>query len=161
METNNNTTLTLDPWFVTGFCDGEAAFTFSKAKNGNPTPYFSVKLTASDGTLLNKLKNYFGVGKVYACKPRAPTTNSGWTKAAVYYRVANKSGYKVIIKHFDTYPLQGKKAQQYDIWKRMVEHKASCNRKPDLTVLQKLTTELSSLATAKQPWIDVVPLTTM
>lgn len=66
----------LDPWYVTGFTDGEGCFTLSIAvlpqvsTNQNKTrlqvnPIFSIHLHSKDIFLLESIKDYFGVGTIY------------------------------------------------------------------------------------------------
>ena len=61
----------VNPFYVTGFCDGEACFTVhiykdTRLKNGyNIVPLFSIGLHNKDIKLLNKIKTFFKeVGKL-------------------------------------------------------------------------------------------------
>jgi hypothetical protein len=136
----------LDPWYVTGFCEGEAAFTYSRA-GGSFAVAFSIKLREDNKKLLEEIWEYFEyVGKIYYCKPAEPRERSGATKASACYRVTMAEELAIIASHFDKYPLHGeKKRQAFEIWKKMVTHKLENYRNINYDVLRKLAQELSSL----------------
>lgn len=134
----------LNPWYVTGFCEGEAAFTYSKGGKGLVL-YFAIKTSADDTDLICRIRDFFGVGEIYKVKPRLPGAYSGFTKAAVYYRVNRTSHLESIVKHFDKYPLTGKKYTAYQVWKKMVLAKKNF-RRPEIVKLQELASSLSELS---------------
>src|SRR2546425_126520 len=69
METLSKTAL-LDPWYVTGFVDGEGSFTYSRAGR-NVLPFFAIKLTVEDVGILESIQEFFdGIGKIYHILPR-------------------------------------------------------------------------------------------
>ena len=140
----------LDPWFVTGFCEGEASFTYS-GRGSHTALYFAIKLTKSDEDLLHSISSFFKVGCIYEVKARAPRHNSGYTKSALYYRTTKVSDLQVIVDHFERYPLQGEKKKRYEIWKEMVLLKAQF-RQYDRNKLLSLAKELSSLSPRNLPW---------
>jgi len=110
----------LDPWFVSGFCDGEAAFTFSRSGQGFSL-YFSVRQREDNIAIVHALQNYFGgVGKIYLGKEQFPTKNSGHSKPTAYFRVCKQDDLLRIVEHFDKFPLQSKKQEVYTVWKDMV-----------------------------------------
>jgi hypothetical protein len=142
---------TLDPWFVTGFVDGEGTFTYSRS-GGQMGLYFAVKLTADDTPILKTLQKFFGgIGKIYRVVARVPRSNSGYTRTASYYRVTRHEELRKIVEHFDRYPLQSNKARSYRVWREMVFIKHAF-RKPDRDRLNQLAEELSALSTRNQPW---------
>jgi hypothetical protein len=109
----------LDPWFVTGFCDGEAAFTFSRSGDVFAL-YFSICQREDNRKVLEKVQNYFGgKGKIYIRKEQLPTRNSGHTKPNAYYRICKQGELMHVIEHFDKFPLQSKKIEVYNIWREM------------------------------------------
>jgi hypothetical protein len=142
----------LDPWFVTGFVDGEGAFTYSRSGR-QIALYFAVKLTAADRPILEELQSYFGgAGRIYSVLPRAaPTPRSGFSKAASYYRVTRRDELPRIVDHFDRFPLRTTKRVQYEIWRRMVALKQEF-RSSDREALAELALELSAASTRNQPW---------
>lgn len=135
--------LPLNPWYVTGFTDGEGAFTYSRSGKAIAL-YFAIKLNFEDRELLYTIKDFFSVGKIYIGKPAKPGRYSGHTRTYFYYRVSKIRELKRIIEHFDKYPLIGKKLKSYNIWKQMVAAKTKY-RKPNRTELEMLAGQLSSL----------------
>ena len=119
----NKTNTLLNPWFVTGFSDGEAAFTFSRSGDMFAL-YFSITQREDNKAIVEKIQSYFdGVGKIYSKKEILPTKNSGHTKPAAYYRVCRQNELMRIIEHFDRFPLQSKKQEVYQIWREMAIEK--------------------------------------
>ena len=61
----------LNPYFVTGFCDGESSFVVTFMKSSNHRTgwrlklVFSISLHNKDRAILERIQNYFGVGKIY------------------------------------------------------------------------------------------------
>ena len=108
----NNKNTRLNPFFVTGFSDGEACFHLaigknSKYKNGYyVNPGFSIVLHKKDKLLLEKFKEYFGgIG----------TLNI--RKNFVQFRVFSIEDLNIIITHFEQYPLITKKQVDYMLFK--------------------------------------------
>jgi hypothetical protein len=134
----------LDPWYVTGFVEGDGAFTFSRSGR-QLALYFAVKLTGAEGSLLDAIRDFFGGrGAIYHVKARAaPTPSSGHTKDAAYYRVCRREDLERIVEHFDQYPLRGTKRRSYEIWRQMVVLKRDF-RKPPREELDQLATQLSA-----------------
>ena len=136
----------LNPWYVTGFCDGEAAFTYSRA-GGLFAIYFGIKQREDNKQIIEDIKEYFNhVGVLYHAKEASPTKNSGLTKASVYYRVTRSDELTEITDHFDKYPLKSKKKlEAYKIWREMVIHKLENYRNTNYDNLRALAEKLSSL----------------
>ena len=134
----------IDPWYVTGFCDGESTFTYSRSNN-SLSLYFAIKLNVDDRELLYKIKDFFGVGKMYVGRPIPPRRYSGHTRTHFYYRVSRIKDLDRIIEHFTKYPLVGKKAKSFAVWKEMVNEKKSSYRKPQREKLNELASKLSFL----------------
>ena len=137
----------LTPWYVTGFCDGEAAFTYSRS-GGTFILYFSVKQREGNSILVEKIREFFRfTGSIYKVKQatlKRPNKNSGPT---TYFRVTKANELKVIVDHFDKYPLQSKKQQVYMIWREMVLHKIGNYRSADYGKMKALAEKLSGLNT--------------
>jgi len=142
-ETFSRGTQRLDPWYVTGFVEGEGAFTFSRSGK-QMAMYFAIKLTGADKAILEDIRTFFGVGAIYRVVARAaPTPASGHTKEAAYFRVSRRDDLERVLEHFDSYPLRGIKARSYDIWRQMVVLKREF-RKPQREQLEQLAAELSA-----------------
>ncbi|MCD5397618.1 LAGLIDADG family homing endonuclease [candidate division NPL-UPA2 bacterium] len=133
----------LDPWFVTGFCVGEASFTYSRTGRGINL-YFSLKQKEGDRELVEKIGGFFGVGKIYAVKAAPSRARGGFTRPSAYYRVCKILELERVAEHFDKYPLVGKKADSYRVWKKMFLLKRKF-RRPDFDRLQELASQLSDL----------------
>lgn len=95
LEFNN-----LNPYYVTGFTDGEGCFLinikpFSKMKTGYSVELvFKIALHLNDKLLLEKIKSFFGVGTITVR-----------TDGYIQYRVSSLKELELIINHFDNYPL--------------------------------------------------------
>jgi LAGLIDADG endonuclease len=141
----------LDPWYVTGFAEGDGAFTYSRSGR-QLALYFAIKLPEADRELLANLQDFFhGAGRIYRVVPRLPRERSGFTKTAAYYRVCRREDLERIVAHFDRYPLRGAKAASYRIWRRMVVLKRDF-RRPDRALLDALAARLSSTSPRNAPW---------
>lgn len=136
----------LNPWYVTGFCDGEAAFTYCRS-GGTFGLYFAIKQREDNRQIVEDIQDYFKyVGNIYLNKEALPTKNSGLSKPAAYYRVTRIAELKVIIDHFDKFPLQSKKKlASYQVWREMVIHKLENYRNIDYDKLRALAERLSGL----------------
>ncbi|MCD5401520.1 LAGLIDADG family homing endonuclease [candidate division NPL-UPA2 bacterium] len=133
----------LDPWFVTGFCNGEASFTYSRTGRGINL-YFSLKQREGGKEVVEKIRLFFRAGKIYPVKTTLPGPHSGPTQRSAYYRICRISELERVIKHFDRYPLVGKKAASYQVWREMFLLKRKF-RQPDFDKLQELALQLSGL----------------
>lgn len=116
--TQSDIKLTMDPWFVTGFTDGEGCFIVSIIKDNKyklgwrVICRFEISLNNKDLDLLKKIKSYFGVGNIYF---------TGKDNTSIQYRIESASDLVVIINHFDKYPLITKKLGDYLLFKQAFE----------------------------------------
>lgn len=137
----------LTPWYVTGFCDGEAIFTYSRC-GGSFGLYFAIRQREDNSQIVEEIRKFFNyIGYIYRGKETAPHKgNVGFTKPYAYYRVTKISELKIVVAHFDKYPLQSKKKfEAYNIWRQMVIHKLENYRDIDYNLLHSLAQKLSSL----------------
>lgn len=136
----------LDPWYITGFCDGEAAFTYSRA-GGSLALYFGVKQREDNRQIIDAIREFFNyVGKIYYHVGSKGGSKNGFTQPSSYYRVNKIDELKRIIEHFDIYSLQSqKKHEAYLIWRQMVMYKADNYRNIDYNILRDLAAKLSNL----------------
>ena len=116
--TLNSKTITsnLNPWFITGLCDGECCFYVGIQKN-NKSKYgwtveliFTITLHKKDEDILEQIKNYFGVGYI---------TKHG--KNTLQYRVKSIRDLKFIVEHFEKYPLITQKLGDYYLFKMVFD----------------------------------------
>jgi len=107
----------LNPWFVTGFTDGEGSFMIRVRKNAKYRTgfvvevYFLMDLHKKDLNILQEIQAYFGgVGKI-----REDVNDK------VKFRVESlKDIVKEIIPHFDKYPLITQKLADYLLFRDVV-----------------------------------------
>jgi hypothetical protein len=111
--TENNT---LNPYYVTGFTDAEGSFLINiQSRPGLKLDYsislsFKLKLHSKDKELLERILNFFNVGKIY-------TRKDGY----IEYIVNSMKDMEVIINHFNNYPLITQKFSDYKIFKLVFE----------------------------------------
>ena len=106
----------LNPWLVTGLVDAEGSFSLGLYKNNKyKTGYqvqliFKITLHNKDIDLLNQLLDYYGVGNI---KKHGETT--------LEYYVKSYKDLKVIIAHFDKYPLITQKQADCLLFKQALD----------------------------------------
>ena len=106
----------LNGYYVTGFCDGEASFSIPFQKNLKSTlgwstrAVFQIGVHERDRIILELIKQYFGVGEIFK-----------QDKNAYQYRVTSvKDLINVIIPHFSNYPLITQKLIDFELFKQAV-----------------------------------------
>jgi hypothetical protein len=106
----------LNPWYITGFSDGEACFHVSLKKSSDfktgwrVQASYQIALHSKDKPLLELICAHFGVGSVI---PKGKDKHQ--------YRVFSLADLKVIISHFDKYPLISQKRADFELFKEIVE----------------------------------------
>lgn len=113
----------VNPYYITGLVDGEGSFTYSKNTNGKVYPYFAIKLNIADLPLLEKVREFFGgMGTIYKSPPRTYRLNdSTYTSGAMAnLKIFRKDELLKLVWHFLEYPLEGKKAAAFQVWKEIV-----------------------------------------
>jgi hypothetical protein len=114
-EFSSASTNELNPYYITGFTDGEGCFFVgvspdSKSKTGyRVKANFQIGLHLKDLALLEQIQLFFGVGKI-----------SKLGAESVQFRVYALEDLKVIIHHFDKYPLLTNKQSDYLLFKEVV-----------------------------------------
>jgi hypothetical protein len=135
----------LNPWYVTGFADGEAIFTYSKTA-GSFCLYFSIKQRESNRQIVEDIQRFFNVGRIYKEKDPGNSSKNGATQPYAYYRVTKISELQVIVGHFDKFPLRSqKKLEAYMAWREMVMHKKNNYRRANYEYLSTLAQRISGL----------------
>lgn len=137
----------MNPYYITGLCEGEASFTYGQIATGI-RPRFVLSLTYSDKELVEKVFNFFKIGKIYYGRAGKRNSNCGYTEPKSMYCVVNPEDLEIIISHFDVYNLTGKKARSYQVWKKIVE--ARRLKLPKETQID-LAKSLSALSTKGRP----------
>lgn len=107
----------LDPYWITGFCDGEACFSLginkkSASKVGwGVIPDFRIHLHIKDVLVLRIIRLFFGVGIIYEYEK---------SNTAVYVVRSLQDITNIILPHFDKYPLITQKKADYLLFKQAV-----------------------------------------
>ena len=106
----------LDPWFLTGFIDGEGSFIIKTTRSltscWSVIPVLQIELHHRDEGLLKQIQAYFGgVGLI----------RKWGTRNVCSYTVSSIDHLtKVIIPHFDRYPLITQKISDYMLWRQVI-----------------------------------------
>ena len=115
-EFSSASTNELNPYYVTGFTDGEGCFFVGispgpKHKIGHRVKAtFQIGLHIKDKALLEQIQLFFGVGQI-----------SKLGAESVQFRVSALEDLKVIINHFDKYSLLTNKQSDYLLFKQVVK----------------------------------------
>ena len=94
----------LHPLWISGFVTGEGSFHVSINSINQVFPVFSIGLLIKDQLLLEKIQEYFSFGRVYL---------SGNTAQIKIFKLVDLLS---IINHFNSYPLEGFKLYNYNLW---------------------------------------------
>lgn len=119
---------TLNPWYVTGLVDGEGYFSVMTniGGRGGIGLKFGMKLRADDKELLDNIRNFFKCGKIYLGSNGSEILRDKHyrrnAKPAYQYEIFRKEDIEnIVIPFFDNYPLQGKKQNDFLIWREIAE----------------------------------------
>ena len=114
-------------WWLTGFTDGEGCFSLWKAWNRGQAEkawrsVFVIGLRADDEPVLQEIRAYWGdIGRIHLWPSYAPASSNA--KPTVDYRISSVEDLcRVVIPHFEQYPLRSKKQRDFAIWKQGTEH---------------------------------------
>lgn len=108
----------LNPWYIVGFVEGEGCFaiTISKHKTKklgfDARLVFEIELRGDDKPILEKIKDYFGVGHIYNLNYE----RYGWFPHAKYAVHNLQEIKRSIIPFFKKYSLKGKKTKDFKIF---------------------------------------------
>jgi len=104
-------------WFITGFSDAESSFMIFMNKNSNlkqglqVQASFQIGLHKKDVVLLKMIQSYFkGVGNI-----------TKQNKDLIQYKVSLMKDLKIIVEHFENYPLITQKKADFELWKQGIE----------------------------------------
>ena len=106
----------LDPWYVTGFVEGEGCFCVSISKHKTKRLglearlMFEIEMIIDDKPLLEKLQNYFDCGQIYILNYE----RYGWRPHVKYAVKSQRDVIEKIIPFFRKYPLKGKKKKDFE-----------------------------------------------
>ena len=114
----------LNPYYVTGFTDGEGCFFVGVSSNPRyKTAYrvkavFHIGLHIRDLALLEQIQLFFSPRKLAGGAGVGKISKLG--AESVQFRVSGLEDLKVIINHFDKYPLLTNKQSDYLLFKQVV-----------------------------------------
>ena len=133
----------LDPWYVTGLSEGEASFSVSFNYRERVTvkietrPFFSLTLNKRDLDLLKKIREFFLCGGIR------------FSRSDNTYKYEVRSLEELlrrIIPHFERYPLQGGKKEDFERFKKICQM-----MKANLHLSPKYIVEIINLAFEMNP----------
>ena len=144
----------LDPWFVTGFCDGEACFSVSiyidkriKGRLGWAVkPSFQISLNSRDIKLLLQLQEFFACGNIISKNNRS----EGSFRVNSLHDLTH-----IIIPHFENYTLLSQKAADFYLFKQIVnlintkDHLTEVGLQQIINIRASMNLGLSSLQKSK------------
>lgn len=104
--------------FLSGFTAGEGTFVLSKVSARGkgeryPTAHFTIELRSDDKPILDLIQAYWQCGSMYYKHVRGRRC-PGFAYSV--RRIAELA--RIIVPHFDSYPLMAKKANDFQIWKQ-------------------------------------------
>lgn len=148
----------LNPYYFTGFTDGEGCFSISITKKlsgvgWKVTPSFAIRLSIVDTALLHKIKVLMGVGEVYVYKGLG---------CSIYAVKSLKDLTNVIIPHFIRYPLISQKHADFELFKMVIdlinkdEHLTLEGLRKILCIKASMNTGLSTQLKIAFP--DIIPV---
>lgn len=112
----------LHPQYAVGFIEGEGSFSVSINRNRTlcrgveVRPEFEIELRADDRELLERILITIGCGKIYDCS----YDRYGWYPHVKYKVMSVKEMKQFLLPFLDRYPLQGKKAKVYALFRKIV-----------------------------------------
>jgi hypothetical protein len=116
---NSNSSLTLNPWFITGFTDGEGSFTFSVVKSNSNKIGWAIlihfnlvaKNNPANLSMFQSIQQYFGIGQIVTAK----------TDNYIRYVVNGLPNCLILRDFFIKYPLLSYKLVHFKIWCAVID----------------------------------------
>ena len=111
--------------YIVGLTDGEGSFTAylraprkkHGAKNYRVECHYYLKMRDDDKALIQKIKKYFKIGRISFQKDNRSNHHHCYRYEVTNLREITEN----IIPFFDQYPLQGNKAKDYALFKKIVK----------------------------------------
>lgn len=101
----------LNPQWVSGFTEGDGSFYVSVKNTGQISAVYSIGLNIRDKLLLEKIKEFFEVGRI----------SNKSSRNAIFYEVSGITDLNsIIVNHFNTFSLVGAKFPNYLIFREIV-----------------------------------------
>lgn len=115
VQSKRNSNESLDPWFITGFSDGESCFSVIINNNNRYSTGYSLQLNfqillhKKDRAILEQIQSKWGVGVI-----KDQPNND-----AVNFTVSRLKDIQIVIDHFEIYPLITQKLGDYKLFKQV------------------------------------------
>lgn len=113
---NSNANNILNPYFITGYTDGDGSFSVKFRKTGEDkfsiTPVYSIgaEVNIPNRELLDKVKYFF--------KNKGSISRSG---NMYYYEITGLISLKLVIDHFNKFPLETSKSINFQLWSEILD----------------------------------------
>lgn len=113
----------LNPWYIVGLIDGEGCFCITISKHQakklgfDARLMFEVEMIVDDQPLLEQLKDHFQCGQLFVLNYQ----RYQWRPHVKYAVKNNQDILQKIIPFFCQYPLQGKKAKDFNFFCQAAE----------------------------------------
>lgn len=106
---------TFGQW-LSGFVDGEGCFLLHHSRTTNQSVVrFALQLRSDDWQVLKLIQSFWGCGKLFAAKDKSKS------KPRTMFLVCSVDHLeKIVVPHFEEYPLFAKKSRDFMIWKQGV-----------------------------------------
>ena len=119
MSADNQQERLLDPWYITGWFDGEGCFSVSVHRHPQSRfkwlvdPVVQTYQHRDSAVILEKIRSYFGCGVI---RPKGPNSN------VLTYSVESRAIIsEKVIPHFLQYPLQTSKVNDFRLFKQIID----------------------------------------
>lgn len=116
--------------WLSGFVDGEGCFGIYCYRKGKVKSFvgllsfeFAIQLREDDRAILEEIRDYLGCGTV-GMTSKAKARKNGMTNARDQVKFTCRDLESLrgkIVPHFERFPLRGKKAGDFEIWKRALD----------------------------------------
>ncbi len=109
--------------WLSGFVDGEGSFGLCQFYHGKQRYFISradffLGLRDDDAEVIRQIQSYWQCGSIHFSKQK---TNVAGANPAVNFRVHRAVDLmKIIVPHFEKFPLMAKKSRDFEIWKLAV-----------------------------------------
>ncbi len=124
MAANDSTTRDAFGHWLSGFVDGEGCFLLrlmKGRKHFTGSPRFQIGLRSDDLQILRDIKSFWGIGTITFGHIKSPGIKTNERNACNYRIQSIKDVTKIVIPHFEKYPLRAKKQRDFLIWRQGAE----------------------------------------
>lgn len=146
--------------WLSGFVDGEGSFSISmvmapKCVEPYPKVSFILRLRADDQKILRLVQSYWRCG-CFSFYTKLSSPNSKPQAALQVY--SSKDLHNIVVPHFERYPLQAKKARDFDFWKKAVAMLYGVSLRPRRNIAGKKGFRQRWSETERKEFADIMNL---